>query len=153
MDSLELMNYYHVPQNSKKCSGTMIFKGVGEYQCENCGYVDYDDYGKVRLYIEEHKGATAVEIEAATGVTQRSIRRMLRESRLEIAEGSKIFMHCERCGKEIRSGRFCEECAVKVRKSQEELKREGLQKEKRGYGHSQNGEEGQRRFMRDRAQI
>ena len=78
---------------------------------------------------------------------------MLRESRLEIAEGSKIFMHCERCGKEIRSGRFCEECAVKVRKSQEELKREGLQKEKRGYGHSQNGEEGQRRFMRDRAQI
>ncbi len=150
MDSLEMMNYYHVPRYCKKCNGVMIFKGVGEYQCEDCGYVDYDDYGKVRLYIEAHKGATAVEIEAATGVSQRAIRRMLRESRIEVAEGSKMFLHCERCGKEIRSGRFCEECEAKVHRHMEEQQRDKMRRDTRGYGHSQAGEEGQRRFMRDR---
>ena len=40
----------------KKCGGIMVFKGVGEYHCEDCNAVDYDDYGKVRLYIEEHDG-------------------------------------------------------------------------------------------------
>lgn len=149
MDSLEMMNDYHVPRYCKKCNGVMIFRGVGEYQCEDCGYVDYDDYGKVRLYIEAHKGATAVEIEAATGVSQRAIRRMLRESRIEVAEGSKMFLHCERCGKEIRSGRFCEECEAKIHRNMEEQQREKLRRDKRGYGHSQAGEEGQRRFMRE----
>ena len=128
----------------------MIFKGVGEYHCEDCGFVDYDDYGKVRLYIEGHRGATAAEIESATGVSQRTIRQMLRESRIEIAEGSKTFLHCEMCGKNIRSGRFCPECEVKVHRSFEEQQRERLQNGAKGFGLQQrNVEEGQKRFRRE----
>lgn len=149
MGSLDLINDYHVPRTCAKCSGVMVFQGVGEYRCEECGYVDYDDYGKVRLYIEGHKGATAAEIEAETGVTQRSIRRMLRESRIEVAEGSKVFLRCEVCGKEIRSGRFCNECEGKLHRNMEAEQREALRRDVRGFGLSKNGEEGQRRFMRD----
>lgn len=150
MVALGMVDYYHVPQTCKKCGGVMIYKGVGEYHCEDCGYVDYDDYGKVRLYIEAHKGATAAEIEAEIGVSQRTIRHMLRESRIEVAEGSKIFLRCEICGKDIRSGRFCTECEMKVHRNMEEQQRETLRRDSKGFGMHQGGEEGQRRFRREK---
>lgn len=150
MDGFDQLDYYHIPRTCRKCNGVMVFKGVGEYQCEDCGYVDYDDYGKVRAYIETHRGATAVEIEAAIGVSQRSIRRMLRESRIEVAEGSKMFLRCEMCGKPIRSGQYCNECEAKIHRNMEDQQREKLRKQMKGYGTgtAPNGEDGQRRLIR-----
>lgn len=145
---LEILDNYHTPYICKECGGVMIFKGVGEYRCEDCDFVDYDDYGKVRLYIEAHKGATAAEIEAAIGVSQRSIRNMLRESRIEVAEGSRTFLHCEVCGKEIRSGRFCPECETKAHRNMEEQQREELRKSTKGFGMNRNLDEGQKRYKR-----
>ena len=60
----------------------MIFKGVGEYHCENCRHVEYDDYGKVRLYVEKHRGATSSEVSMQTGVSQKAIRQKLKENNL-----------------------------------------------------------------------
>lgn len=145
----DLIDYYNIPRTCKACGGVMIFKGVGEYQCEECGNVDYDDYGKVRLYIEEHRGATAAEIEAGISVPQRTIRKLLKDSRIEIAEGSKVYMHCEICNKSIRSGRFCPECEIKVHRNMEEAQREALHKKMKVVGMGSQGEEGQRRFMRE----
>lgn len=126
----------------------MVFKGVGEYHCEECGAVDYDDYGKVRGYIENHKGATAAEIEKEVGVSQRTVRRLLKDGRLEIAEGSKAYLRCELCGKEIRSGQYCPECEIKVHRNLEAKQRELMNKDTRGFGFEQQGEEGQKRFKR-----
>ena len=148
MNTRDLMNSYNIPYNCKLCGGVMVFKGVGEYQCEECGELDWDDYGKTRNYIEKHKGANAAEIEEATGVSQRSIRRMLKESRIEIAEGSKTFLHCESCGKPIRSGRFCPECEIQIHRSIEAQHREALRGDMKGYGQIEEGDSGHRRFMR-----
>ncbi len=151
MQKMGLTDYYNIPRVCKKCGGVMIFKGVGEYHCEDCGEVDYDDYGKVRLYIEEHRGANAAEIEAAVGVSQKTIRRLLKEGRLEVAEGSKTFLSCEVCGKPIRSGQFCPECEKKVhlRIESEERDLQKKSKKNQGFGGPQKGEDGQRRFRRD----
>lgn len=140
---------YHVPRICEKCGGVMIFKGVGEYRCEDCNELAYDDYGRVRLYIEEHKGATAAEIESAIGVPQRTIRMMLKEGRLEVAADSRTFLQCEICGKQIRSGRYCPECEVAVHRNMEAEQREKKKKEMQGFGQNQKGEDGQRRFRRD----
>lgn len=147
MDGMDWIHIYHVPVKCSKCSGVMIYQGVGEYKCEMCGSLEYDDYGKVRNYIETHKGATAPEVEAATGVSQRTIRHMLKDSRIQVAADSNTFMHCEICGKNIRSGRYCTECEVKVHRRLEEQQREAHRKSMHGYG-SLSGEEGQRRFLR-----
>lgn len=147
MDILGL-DHYHVPTVCEGCGGVMIFKGVGEYECEKCGNVAYDDYGKVRLYIEQNRGANAAEIEKGTGVSQRSIRRLLREDRIEVSADSKVFLTCEACGKIIRSGRFCQECEMKNHRSMEERQREKLRKDKQGYGmDTLRGEEGERRYI------
>ncbi len=152
-ERIDLMDYYNIPRVCKSCGGVMVFKGVGEYGCEDCGEVAYDDYGKVRLYIEEHKGATAAEIESAIGVPQRTIRKLLKEGRLEVAEGSRTFLSCEVCGKPIRSGQYCPECEINVHRKMEDVQRQALQRERGksslGYSGPQKMEEGQRRFRRD----
>ncbi|MDD3369422.1 MAG: hypothetical protein PHP50_11160 [Lachnospiraceae bacterium] len=114
---------YNRPSTCKECGGVMVFKGVGEYQCEDCGALDYDDYGKVRNYIEEKKGGTAFDIEQATGVSQKKIRMMLREGRLEVAMDSKSFLKCEICGVNIRSGRLCPKCELNVHRQLESEQR------------------------------
>ncbi|MCM1191615.1 MAG: MerR family transcriptional regulator [Butyrivibrio sp.] len=146
---LLLEDQYNIPRICKNCGGVLVFKGVGEYCCEDCGAPDYDDYGKVRRYIEEHKGATAAQIESAIGVSQRSIRQMLKEGRLEVTQDSKTFLRCEVCGKSIRSGRYCPECEVSVHRSLEAEQRAQIKKNIHGTGLAQKGEEGQKRFRRD----
>ena len=88
----------------------MIFKGVGEYECEKCKSIEYDDYGIVRNYIEEHRGATTAEVSFATGISQREINSMLKEERFAVAANSRTFLRCEGCGEPIRSGRYCPTC-------------------------------------------
>jgi DNA-directed RNA polymerase subunit M/transcription elongation factor TFIIS len=140
-------DHYHIPSTCEKCNGIMIFMGVGEYKCEECGYIAYDDYGKVRLYIETHPGANASEIEDKTGVTGRTIRRLIREERIEVAANSKVLITCEACGKDIRSGRFCPECEVKYHRIAEERERKRKTKIA-GFGTDRStGEEGERRFF------
>lgn len=122
LDTLQITNYNR-PYVCKQCNGVMVFKGVGEYECENCGALDYDEYGIVRNYIEKHAKATMAYIAAQTGVSQKSIRQMLKEGRLEITQDSRSFLKCEMCGANIRSGSLCESCEKAYHRSKEEMER------------------------------
>lgn len=145
---IRMLDIYHTPKVCTQCGGVMVFRGVGEYSCEDCGQVDYDDYGKVRLYLESHPGASAVVLEKETGVAQKTIRTMIKEARIQVAEGSQTYLHCEFCGKNIRCGRYCTECEVKIHRNAEERAR--VQKKIQGYGKDgAQSESGHRRFMRD----
>ena len=104
------IDIYNRPSVCSVCGGKMLFVGVGEYHCERCKNVEFDDYGKVRNYIEAHRGCNAIEIEAATGVPRKAIHQMLREERIEVTKDSKVFLKCEHCGKDILTGRYCEKC-------------------------------------------
>lgn len=137
---------YHRPTVCKECGGAMIFKGVGEYHCEKCKAVAYDDYGIVRLYIEQHKGATAAQIEADTGIPQRTIRQMLKEDRLEVAKDSLCFLRCEICGENIRSGRLCVKCQNDRNRLGELQKKEEKKKNMQGYSMGMMGGKGEKRF-------
>lgn len=146
-----LMGDYHRPVHCPDCGGVMVFMGVGEYKCEDCGKVEWDDYGKVRAYIEKHKGATMVDVEKETGVKQKSIRKMLREDRIEVTADSKTFLRCEVCGETIRSGRFCPKCKLNVDRRIEEQARAQKNTTMAGFGTGKpSGEEGERRFIRSK---
>ena len=103
-------NDIHKPTHCPNCNNELIFKGVGEYYCSKCRIYELDDYGKVRGFIEKRPGATSTEIEIGTGVSQKIIRELLRQSRIEISSGSAYFLKCEECGAQIKSGVFCEKC-------------------------------------------
>lgn len=144
------LNDYNIPQICKECGGVMIFKGVGEYQCEKCKALDYDDYGKVRNYVEVHRGATAAEVEAATNVKQRKIRNMLKEGRLQVSADSKVFMRCEMCGQSIRSGRLCSDCEIKYHRKLEDHLREMHRKDIQGTSMTRGEASGAKRYKRDK---
>ena len=78
--------------------------------------IDFN-YGNVlqnyalKAFLEENGPSPAVVISENTGVPLDIINIYLRTGRLEIPEGSKYFINCERCGCSIRYGRFCPECA------------------------------------------
>ena len=139
---------YNRPTICTECGGIMVFKGVGEYKCEKCGCIGFDDYGKARNYIELHPGATMAEVASETGVAQKAIRSMIKECRLEIAPTSNVFLRCEICGTTIRYGRFCAKCETAHHREIEERARKkmnmtGFSTEKPG------GEDGAKRLKRD----
>lgn len=137
----------HKPTCCENCGGRVQYKGIGEYRCEDCKAVMYDDYGKVRNYLEENRGATQVEVSQATGVSTSTIRQLLRDDRLEVSADSAVFLHCEICGTPIRSGRYCTECQTK-KVLAESGSTSGQRKQIQGFGKAAHGGSGAKRFSR-----
>ena len=100
----------HRPAYCEECGGKMFYQESGIYQCEDCQHIQLDDFGKIKEYLETHTGATIKEISEETGVEMKIIGMFLKDGRIQIPEGSKIFIKCQRCGCSLRSGRYCEEC-------------------------------------------
>lgn len=140
--------FFERPYICSRCSGQLIFKGVGEYHCEDCEQVEYDDYGKVRLFLEKNKRANMTEIQQATGVSMKSIKQMVKEKRFEITQDSKVFMYCERCHAVIRMGRFCNDCEIKYHRELEAKMRAENREGKEGIGTGMKGAKGAKRFER-----
>ncbi|SCY86939.1 TIGR03826 family flagellar region protein [Alkaliphilus peptidifermentans] len=101
-------------RNCSKCGRVFAFKGSDI--CSRCATDDEGDFKKVKDYLYDHPGASVKEVSEETEVTEKQILRYLRENRIEIREESNFFLDCERCGKPIRSGRFCEICTVELKK-------------------------------------
>ncbi len=97
-----------------RCRRLFQYLGFGHLYCPVCKIVDDEDFAKVKEYIYSHGLATAQEVEKNTQVSMRHIDRYLREGRLEIPDSSPIFIHCFKCKTNIKSGRFCADCASQL---------------------------------------
>ena len=98
------------PIRCSKCKGKIKYIGGGYYECYDCGNKEIDDFGKVKDYIDENGPSSGVIISEKTGVPMGIINELLKEGRLEIPEGSLVYINCESCGCSIRYGRFCPDC-------------------------------------------
>lgn len=97
--------------------GELMHYAYGEiFKCDNCGQEEYTQFGKVRNYIEKNGPSIAADIAKATGVPVPVINKYLREGRIEIPDGSDVYIKCEDCGADIRYGRYCPACAQKHNK-------------------------------------
>lgn len=102
-----------------KCGGPYTSTNLGMCVCQNCGFEEPNDFGKVREYIAENGTMPAMEISRATGVPIRKITEYLRLGKLEIPEESDVFIHCQKCEVELRYGRYCPKCAAELRQDLE----------------------------------
>ena len=93
------------------CNGKLMYIGGGKYRCEKCNIEFYDDFGKIKEFLDEHGPAPALLIAEKTGVKLDLIDLFLRKGRLEIIENSPVYINCEKCGCAIRYGRYCPHCA------------------------------------------
>lgn len=99
------------PVVCENCNSRLFYTGIGEYKCKECDEIYLDDYGKVRHFVEENGPMQAILISQATGVDEEVISAMLYNGKVEIPEGSKYYLQCEKCGSSLRYGRICPLCA------------------------------------------
>lgn len=81
-------------------------------KCSKCGFEEKSTFGIVKEYIDKNGISTIKEVAKECGVPIRKIDKFLRSGQLEIPESSEVFIHCKRCGVEIRFGKYCKECAA-----------------------------------------
>jgi len=83
--------------------------------CPECKRADEEDFKRVKEYLYENPGASLSQVSTALDVSVEKIKRFLREGRLEIVnQEGNFFLECERCGKAITTGRFCDECEKQI---------------------------------------
>ncbi|MFZ5968981.1 MAG: TIGR03826 family flagellar region protein [Bacillota bacterium] len=98
-------------RNCKECGKIFSYEGFSRV-CPRCRQKDEDAFRIVKEYVYDHPRATITEVAEETGVDEDKILRYLREGKLEIVgDGSTLVLGCERCGKGITTGRFCDACA------------------------------------------
>ena len=56
------------PISCKKCNGKLFYMGSGKYRCHPCEEEYYDDFGKVKAFLEENGPCAAAIIAESTGV-------------------------------------------------------------------------------------
>lgn len=100
------------PTTCRECKGSMLYQGLGVYECEACHHQEFNEYAKVRNYIEEHSHAdvSIYTISEVTGVSMSTIKAFIREGRFEVIEHTK---RCLECGKPILTGRCCKDCTAR----------------------------------------
>lgn len=101
-------------RNCKQCGKLFQYTGVSKI-CPKCAREDEELFKIVKEYLYDHPGANIMEVSEETGVEEDRILRYLRQGKLEISgEGGSLILDCERCGKAIRTGRFCDACAHEI---------------------------------------
>lgn len=114
-------------RNCKRCGKMFTYRGMAV--CNDCFEQEEKDFEDVKKYLEDHPGASTLEVSTQTEVDVRTITRFLREGRLE-AEGVQVVdsdLNCDKCGKPISNGRYCDDC---LKKLQSELKEAAAKLEK-----------------------
>ena len=96
-------------RNCRKC-GKLFNYVSGPPICMACREALEEKFQEVKAYIQDHVSASIPEVSEACDVSKNQIQQWLKDVRLQLAEGSGITLHCEKCGAAIYSGRFCEKC-------------------------------------------
>jgi len=109
-NDLEKLLVNKKPEICMNCKRKLTYKGAGRYVCEHCSEEVLDDFGKIKRFLDANGPSPAITIAKATGVDREVINYYLRKGRVEIPEGSKFYLRCERCGCNIRYGRYCPDC-------------------------------------------
>ena len=98
------------------CKRLFIYPGFGPRLCQDCRKNEEELFKKVKDFLNEHGAANYYEISVATGIPEETVKQWLKDGRLEVPENSAVYIKCERCGCDIRSGRYCPACAAELTK-------------------------------------
>ena len=89
--------------------------------CPSCWQKNEQDFQKIKDYLYENPNMNVIQVSEATGVSIDKIKLFLREDRLiALNNHSASLLDCQRCGKAINFGNYCEECRVEI---EHEMKR------------------------------
>lgn len=96
-------------RNCSRCG--RLFGYSGRPICSYCIEEEEDEFKKVKEYLYDYPGSTVYDVSEATNVEVDKIMRFLREERLQVSsDNPNMLLECERCGRPVNTGRFCQSC-------------------------------------------
>ncbi|MCL2618022.1 MAG: hypothetical protein FWD98_03095 [Defluviitaleaceae bacterium] len=112
--------------NVKNCPscGRMFVPTSSSKVCDPCKHSDEAGFNSIKEFIEEYPNSTMGEVSNATGVSIKKILNYVREGRLVATETMMTEIGCKSCGQPVKTGNFCEDCALKMNKDIQGLYRE-----------------------------
>lgn len=99
-------------KNCKNCG--KMFNYIGKPICPTCEKKLEDKFQEVKQYVKEHKEASITVVAEENDVSVNQIKRWVRQERLAFSDASMVGLECESCGTLIKTGRFCENCKLKL---------------------------------------
>ena len=99
-------------RNCRRCKRLFNYV-MGPPICPECKANEEELFQKVKKYLQDNKATNIAKVSEECEVDMALIQQWVRQERLEFAEGS-IGMVCEKCGAEIRTGRYCDKCKAEM---------------------------------------
>ncbi len=125
-------------RNCKKCGKIYQYDGVHKI-CLECRRKEEEDFEKVKEFLRDNPNSGINTVSQETGVEKKTIIEFIKNDRL-IAEDIEIdvTIRCQRCGKEIKHGKYCENCISELKDEIESINKEKEDKKKKGYRTKEN---------------
>lgn len=83
--------------------------------CQACRDALEDKFQQVKAFLQDNPNSPIQTVSDENEVSVQQIRQWVREERLTFSDDSPIGIDCECCGKTIKTGRFCDECRIKMK--------------------------------------
>lgn len=96
-------------RNCRNCKRLFNYIG-GAKLCPACKEELEKKFTQVKEYIRNNKSASLKMISEDNEVSVQQLHQWVREERLVFTEESMVGLDCEKCGKTIRTGRYCDQC-------------------------------------------
>ncbi|MGN0941915.1 MAG: flagellar protein [Selenomonadaceae bacterium] len=112
-------------KNCPECGKIYVETGVG--MCRDCYNKMQDQMEEVSSYVRDNPHSTVRDICENLDVKEKLVRRMIREGRFEM-DGINFEYPCEKCGKPITHGRYCEKCNKEMASAMEKADAKAQQK-------------------------
>lgn len=96
-------------RNCKKC-GRIFNYAAGQVVCSSCKKELEVSFKDTRQFIRRNPEASIQMVSEECKVEVKQIKQWIREERLSFSKDSDIGIECEKCGANIKTGRFCDAC-------------------------------------------
>lgn len=93
-----------------------LFEFTVRNLCPDCINKEDDDFELIKSYLKHNPDAGILEVSEKTGVSEKKIMAFLKNGRLILESTNVITLNCERCGRLIRTGRYCDDCCTSINK-------------------------------------
>lgn len=95
--------------NCRSC-GRLFNVLSNEKICPECRKKLEDKFQEVKRFLEDNPNSSITVVSREMDVSVKQLKKWVREERLILSDASEAGITCERCGKMIRTGKYCEAC-------------------------------------------